>query len=189
MKKILVTYFEPFGGEEENVSSLVGGLLPSRIADAEIEKLLLPVEFGNAAQIAIDKAEEMRADAVIALGEAGARKAVTPEMAALNLRYASIPDNRGEKPQDEPCIPGAPNAYFSTLPIRDAANTIGGCGVPCSVSYSAGTYVCNDLYFCLLHHFEGTSVCIGFIHLPKESSCLNAYAMAKALEKMIEKLF
>ncbi len=189
MRKILITYFEPFGGEEQNVSALVGELLPAHVADVEIEKMLLPVEFGRAAQIAVDKAEEMGADAVISLGQAGGRKAVTPEMAALNLRYASIPDNAGAKPQDEPVIAGAPNAYFATLPVREMAKSINAVGVPAAVSYSAGAYVCNDLYFHLLHHFQGTDVRAAFIHLPKENGDLDAIAMAKALEKMIEELF
>lgn len=189
MKKILITYFEPFGGEERNSSAQVGELLPAAIGGNRIEKLLLPVEFSRAAQIAAEKAEEIGADAVIALGQAGARKVITPEMAAINLRFASIPDNAGEKPQDEPVISGAPNAYFATLPVREMARLINENGAPSALSYSAGVYVCNDLYFCLLHHFRESSVGVAFIHLPKEKENLDAGAMAKAMEKMIEIVF
>ncbi len=189
MKKILITYFEPFGGEESNVSKRTGELISERIGDVEIEKCLLPVEFSRAADIAIQKVKETSACAVISLGQAGARKAITPEMAALNLRYASIADNAGNKPVDEPCVAGAPNAYFATLPVRKMAKIISECGVSCAVSYSAGTYVCNDLYFRLLHSFAGSEIRTAFIHLPKENEAMRVIDMAKALEKMIAEIF
>lgn len=189
MKKILITYFEPFGKDTDNVSKNVGELISERIGNIEIEKCLLPVEFSRAADIALERVRETGAFAVISLGQAGARRAVTPEMAALNLRYATIPDNAGRRPLDEPCIAGAPNAYFSTLPVRQMAGLISECGVPCTVSYSAGTYVCNDLYFRLLHGFANTEIKAAFVHLPKESEGVSALQMAKALEKMIEGIF
>ena len=105
-------------------------------------------------------------DAVLCVGQAGGRRAVTPEKVAINLRYASIPDNAGHQPQDESVVPGGPTAYFSTLPVRAQAAAIQQAGLPGAVSYSAGSYVCNDLMYSLLHHFAGTNTRAGFLHVP-----------------------
>lgn len=169
MKKLLITCFEPFGGEARNISSEIVDMLSERIGEFEIEKLLLPVEFGRAADIAVKSAQDMRADAIISFGQAGGRSAVTPEMVALNLRFASIPDNAGAKPLDEPVVAGAENALFTTLPVREMVASLKAAGVPSAVSYSAGTYVCNDLYFKILHRFKGTGVRAAFVHVPRES--------------------
>ena len=119
----------------------------------------------------IDKAAEyLRANentvAILCGGQAGGRSAVTPEMAALNLQYASIADNAGQLPQDVPVIAGAPAAYFATLPVRSMASAIRDAGLPGAVSYSAGTFVCNDLLFRLLHRFHKTTTGVGFVHVP-----------------------
>jgi pyroglutamyl-peptidase len=188
MKKILLTCFEPFGGEEKNVTMDVSSRISNRVGFFEIEKLTLPVEFSRAADVAIKYANDICADAVISLGQAGARSKITPEMVAINLRHASIPDNAGAKPEDEPVIAGAQNAYFATLPVRKISERISEYGCPSAVSYSAGTYVCNDLYFSLLHSFGKRGVRVCFIHLPKESAELSADRMAYALEKMIGNL-
>ena len=188
MKKILLTCFEPFGGEEKNVTMAVVSRISDRVGDLEIEKLTLPVEFSRAADIAIKYAHDICADAVISFGQAGARTKITPEMVAINLRYASIPDNAGAKPMDEPVIAGAPNAYFATLPVRKMSESISEYGCPSAVSYSAGTYVCNDLYFSLLHAFSESKVDACFIHLPKENADLSVDKMANAIERMIENL-
>ena len=188
MKKILLTCFEPFGGEEKNVTMAVISRISDRVGNFEIEKLTLPVEFSRAADIAIKYANEICVDAVVSLGQAGARTKITPEMVAINLRYASIPDNAGAKPMDEPVIEGAPNAYFATLPVRKISESISDYGCPSAVSYSAGTYVCNDLYFSLLHAFSESKVDACFIHLPKENADLSVDKMANAIERMIENL-
>ena len=188
MKKLLITCFEPFGGETSNASAAGAEKIDDRIGDFAVEKLLLPVEFSRAAELAITKAEEIGADAIICFGQAGARNAVTPEMVALNLCYTSVPDNAGEAPQDKPVIFGAENALFATLPVRKMSQTLKENGVLSAVSYSAGTYVCNDLYFRVLHRFKDTGVRAAFIHVPRESEAFTAQKMANAVEKMIEKL-
>ncbi|MBQ6255925.1 MAG: pyroglutamyl-peptidase I, partial [Clostridia bacterium] len=114
----------------------------------------------------IHAAEKAKPDVILCIGQAGGRDAVTPEMAALNLRFASIADNEGNHPQDEPVVPGGPAAYFSTVPVRKIAQAIHAASLPGKVSYSAGTFVCNDLFYSLLHHYSGTPVRVGFIHVP-----------------------
>ena len=91
---------------------------------------------------------------------------MTPEYVGINLRHARIADNLGNQPQDEPVVPGGPTAYFATVPVRAMTAAIEAQGIPAAVSYTAGTYVCNDLLFTLLHHYAGTPVRAGFIHVP-----------------------
>ncbi len=166
IKKLLITGFEPFNGENTNSSWEAVWLLPHKISDYEIFKLQLPTAFGKAAETALCFAENIRPDSIICVGQAAGRSSVTPELVAINLRYASIPDNSGAKPEDVPVIPGGPCAYFSTLPVRNMAKAIIDAGIPSSVSYSAGTYVCNDLLYSVLHHYKNTEVKATFIHVP-----------------------
>ena len=166
MKKLLITGFDPFGGESINPAWEAVRLLPDVIRDFELVKLEIPTVFGAAAQVVIDKAEEIHPDAIISVGQAGGRAAVTPEMVGINLRYASITDNMGALPCDIPIAEGGPAAYFSTLPVRAMAKAICDAGLPGAVSYSAGSFVCNDVLYSLLHHFDETAVRAGFIHVP-----------------------
>lgn len=166
MKKLLITGFDPFGGESINPAWEAVRLLPDVIRDFELVKLEIPTVFGAAAQVVIDKAEEIHPDAIISVGQAGGRAAVTPEMVGINLRYASIPDNMGALPCDIPIAEGSPAAYFSTLPVRAMAKAICDAGLPGAVSYSAGSFVCNDVLYSLLHRFDGTAIRAGFIHVP-----------------------
>ena len=166
MKKLLITGFDPFGGESINPAWEAVRLLPDVIRDFELVKLEIPTVFGAAAQVVIDKAEEIHPDAIISVGQAGGRAAVTPEMVGINLRYASIPDNMGALPCDIPIAEGGPAAFFSTLPVRAMAKAICDAGLPGAVSYSAGSFVCNDVLYSLLHRFDGTAVRVGFIHVP-----------------------
>lgn len=166
MKKLLITGFEPFGGEEINPSWEAVSLLPDRINEYEITKLLIPVVFGVAADRVIEAAAEICPDVIISVGQAGGRDAITPELLGINLRYASIPDNEGNQPKDETIRAGGENAYFSTLPVRKMVEAINAAKIPSRVSYSAGAYVCNDLYYTLLSHFGESSTRVGFIHIP-----------------------
>ena len=155
MKKLLITGFAPFGGEEINPSWEAVRALPERILEYELTKLRLPVVFGEAAKIAIAEAEKIRADVVLCIGQAGGRAEVCPELVGINLKNASIPDNEGNQPGDEPIAEGGDCAYFSTLPVRKIADAISAAGIPSRLSYSAGAYVCNELLYSLLAHFEG----------------------------------
>ena len=151
MKKLLITGFEPFGGEKINPSWEAVKLLPEKIGDFEITKAEIPVVFEKAAETVIAKADELEPNAIICVGQAGGRSGITPEMVAINLRFASIPDNEGNQPKDIPCVQDGENAYFATLPVRKMAEAVSEASVPCSVSYSAGTYVCNALIYHVRH--------------------------------------
>ena len=194
MKKLLITGFEPFGGEKINPSWEAVKLLPETIGEFELTKAEIPVVFEKAAETVLAKAAEINPDAIICVGQAGGRTGVTPEMVAINLRFASIPDNEGNQPKDEPCVEGGENAYFATLPVRKMVAAVSEKEIPCSVSYSAGTYVCNDLIYHVLHKYEGTNVKACFIHVPfipqqtTDKPSMELETIAKALEIAIESI-
>ena len=166
MKKILITGFEPFGGEQINPSWEAVNRLPNQINEYQIIKLRIPVVFSEAARIVLNKAEEICPDAILCIGQAGGRGAITPELVGINLQNASIPDNNGNQPKDEPIIVGGDCAFFSTLPIRKIAQAINDSGISAHISYSAGAYVCNDVLYTLLAHFNKTTTKVAFIHVP-----------------------
>ena len=166
MKKLLITGFDPFGGESINPSWEAVRLLPKVIGEYELHKLQIPTVFGLAAETVLSKAREIHPDVIICVGQAGGRVAVTPERIGINVRDARIADNAGASPKDEAIVPGGPDGYFSTLPIKDMINAINEAGLPGSVSNTAGTFVCNDVLYTLLHHHQGTPVRCGFIHVP-----------------------
>ena len=166
MKRLLITGFEPFGGESTNPSWDALSLIPDVVGDFELTKLEIPVVFGLSAEIVIKKAEEIGADCILCIGQAGGRDAITPEMVGINLRYARIPDNNGNEPRDEKISEQGENAYFTTLPVRRIADAICEKKIPSKVSYSAGAYVCNDVIYSLLEHFYESETRVGFIHVP-----------------------
>ena len=166
--KILVTAFDPFGGESVNPAELAVGMLPERIGDAEICRVTVPTVYALAAERAIAAYEALRPDAVVCIGQAGGRAAVTPERVAINAADARIPDNHGNQPVDQPIAADGPAAYFSTLPIRTMEEAIRALDLPAAISNTAGTFVCNDLMYRMLHHVAGSGrgVPCGFIHVP-----------------------
>ena len=166
MKKLLITGFEPFGGEDINPSWEAVSRLPETVGGYELTRLCLPVVFGEASRTALTVARELSPDVIICVGQAGGRDAVTPELVAINLRHASIPDNSGVTPCDLPVIEGGQNAYFSTLPVRKMAEAVAAAGIKAHISYSAGAYVCNDLLYTLLSTYEGSGIRVAFIHIP-----------------------
>jgi len=166
--KMLVTGFEPFGGEDRNPAQEILSLLPRRRAGLSISTLVLPVVFGESAKRAGAAIRELAPAAVLMLGQAGGRPDVTVERVAINLDDARIQDNRRKKPVDRPIDPAGPAAYFSTLPVRAIADAIIAEGIPASLSLSAGTFVCNHLLYSVLHQLsmKTPGVIAGFIHLP-----------------------
>jgi len=166
MMKILVTAFDAFGGEEINPTERALDRLPDEIGGAQIIKYPVPTVFGEALKQAIAVAEEKDVDAVVCLGQAAGRSHITPERVGINLADASIPDNAGNQPSDEPVVEGGPAAYFSTLPVKQMVAAIQEAEIPARVSTTAGTFVCNHLLYGLLHHFKDTQVKAGFIHVP-----------------------
>lgn len=165
-EKLLITGFEAFGGESINPSWEAVKALPERIGRFGLVKMQVPTVFGEAAERVLEAAERIRPDVILCIGQAGGRSMITPEAVAINLREASIPDNAGNMPQNEPVCAGGPNAYFASVEIRRMAEAVKSRGIPCGLSYSAGVYVCNDLFYTLLHRFDGTGTKVGFVHVP-----------------------
>ena len=166
MKKLLITGFDPFDGATVNPSWEAVKLLPERIGEYELYKLQIPTVFGLAPRTVLDQAAEIQPDVIISVGQAGTRKAVTPERIGINVRDARITDNAGISPKDEAIVPGGPDGLFSTLPVKAMIDAITEAGLPGAVSNTAGTFVCNDVLYSLLHHYAGTHVRCGFIHVP-----------------------
>ena len=165
-KRLLITGFDPFGSETVNPSWEAVRLLPEAVGAYRLTKLQIPTVFGQAAETVLTAARELRPDVILCIGQAGGRSAVTPEVVGINLREARIPDNAGNQPVNVPVVENAPAAYFSTVPVRAMVKAIQDAGLPAALSYSAGTFVCNDVLYTLLHCFDGTKTHVGFVHVP-----------------------
>ena len=166
MKKLLITGFDPFGGAAVNPSWLAVEKLPDRIGAFAVHKKMIPTVFGAAAEAVLKEAEKVQPDVILCVGQAGGRDAVTPERIAVNIRDARIADNAGNQPRGEFVVPEGPAAYFATVPVEKMAQAIRKEDIPATVSNSAGAFVCNDVMYTLLHHYAGTAVKVGFIHVP-----------------------
>ena len=192
MKKLLITGFAPFGGGDINPSWQAVQALPKQVGDFELYKMELPTVFGAAAALVLAKAEEIGADMVLSVGQAGGRDAVTPERIAVNIRDARIPDNAGNQPRGEFVAADGPAAYFATISVEKMAQAIRDRQIRATVSNSAGAYVCNDVMYSVLHHFAGTSVKAGFIHVPyipqQGTPSMELEQITQALEAAIKAL-
>ena len=166
--KILVTGFDPFGGEAVNPAWEAVSRLPAETGGAEIVKLQVPTMFGRAPEAVLREVERLRPDAVVSVGQAAGRTAITSERIAINCEEASIPDNAGFQPAGGPVVEGGPDGYFSLLPVKEMAAAIQAAGLPGKVSNTAGTYVCNHLMYHILHacHTRYPGMRSGFIHVP-----------------------
>ena len=167
MKTLLITGFDPFDGGRINPSWEAVRLLPDRIGEFVLCKLPLPTVYASAPALVLEKAEEIRPDVILSVGLARTRDAETPERIAGNIREAKIPDNAGVFHSGQRIAPIGPAAYFSPLPAERMAEAIRAAGIPASVSNTAGTYVCNDVLYNILHRYDGTSVRCGFVHVPQ----------------------
>lgn len=166
MTTVLLTGFEPFGGDAANPSGEAVRLVASRWTGPEVlVTAVLPVTFAGAAARLRELMAEHRPDVVIASGLAGGRTAIGVERVAINLIDARIPDNDGRQPVDEPSIPGAEPARFATLPVKEIVRRIAATGIPAELSYSAGTFVCNHVFFTALEATASTARA-GFVHVP-----------------------
>ena len=165
-KKLLITGFDPFDGASINPSWEAVKRLPEQIGNWQLTKLEIPTVFGLAAKTVLDAANDLQPDAILCVGQAGGRDAVTPETYGVNLRHARIADNAGNKPLATPIVQGAPASYPATVPVHDMVRAVRAQGLPCRASYNAGRVVCNDLLYTLLHHYQGTNTKVGFVHIP-----------------------
>ena len=163
---LLITGFDPFGGERVNPSWLAVSRLPDTIGKYSVHKMGIPTVYGEAAAKVLEKAKELQPNLILCVGQAGGRDAVTPERIAVNIRDARIPDNAGNQPLGEFVVSDGPAAYFSTVPVKEMAEAIRNAHIPAAVSNSAGAFVCNDVLYTLLHHYHGSTTRVGFIHVP-----------------------
>ena len=165
---VLVTGFEPFGGEKTNPSWDVCVQLPRQVAGLRVETCLVPCEFRRAIVVVAEAIERTHPALVISVGQAGGRARLGIERVAINVDDARIPDNVGHQPVDEWVAANGPPAYFASLPVKAMAAAARAAGVPAEVSNTAGTFVCNHLMYGVLHYLaaSGYRTRAGFIHVP-----------------------
>jgi len=175
--KVLVTGFEPFGGEDINPSWEICRDLPEAIGATRIHVLQVPCEFRAAIEVVAGEIERLEPSVVLSLGQAGGRAAMSVERVAINVDDARIDDNAGNAPVDEPVASGGPAAYFATVPVKAMVAAMREAEVPAIVSNTAGTFVCNHLMYGVLHFLaaSGRPARAGFIHVP----WLDAQALAR----------
>lgn len=177
--KVLITGFDPFGGESVNPAYEAVKLLPEMVAGAEVIKMEIPTVYDKAGEAVEEGIKKYQPDVVICVGQAGGRSSINIEKVAINLAEARIPDNDGKQPMDQPIRQDGENAYFTNLPCKAIVKEIRDAGIPAHISYTAGTFVCNDVMYSLLYmidkkynHIRG-----GFIHVP--------YAMSQVVDKPV----
>ncbi|NHK32765.1 MAG: pyroglutamyl-peptidase I [Asgard group archaeon] len=169
MKRVLLTGFEPFGGETINPAlEVIKELAKEEMANIELIIMQLPVIFRKAYELLTKKISEVNPDLIISIGQAGGSVGISVEKVGLNFNDSKIPDNEGLKPKDELIISDGPAAYFTTINVRKTTNNLKKAGIPTIISYSAGTYVCNNLIYGALHFLDTTNkkTKYGFIHVP-----------------------
>ena len=166
--KILVTGFDPFGGEKVNPALEAVKSLPSEIHGAEVHWVAIPTVFYQSAEVLEAEINRYHPDAVLCIGQAGGRASLTPERVAINQDDARIPDNQGNQPIDTPIRLDGQAAYFSTLPIKAMVQAIKEEGLPATVSNTAGTFVCNHLMYQALYLADKKfpNMRAGFMHIP-----------------------
>ena len=187
-RKVLLTGFEPFGGESINPSAEIARLLHgTSIAGHEVVGALLPCVFGASVTELKKQIRMVKPALVICVGQAGGRADITPERVAINVDDARIADNAGRQPVDRAIAGKGPAAYWSTLPVKAIMAALQSRGIPASVSQTAGTFVCNHVFYGLMHGLRGRKdIRGGFIHVPFLPEQAKAGQPMLPLEKMTE---
>lgn len=170
--KILITGFDPFGGEKINPALEAVKNLPNTILGCEIIKLEIPTVFRKSLEKIEENIEKHSPDIIISIGQAGGRFGITPERVAINIDDARIPDNEKNQPIDSSIYEDGENAYFTNLPIKAMVNEMKNSNIPCSISNTAGTFVCNHVMYGILYLIDKKYPNIrgGFIHVPYTNS-------------------
>ena len=188
---VLLTGFRPFDGARMNESwEAVRTAAPAlRDRGTRVATRELPVEFGIASAALAGMVDLLRPRLIVAVGLAAGRAALTPERVAINVRDARIPDGAGQQPIDEPVVPGGPAGHFTSLPIKAMVAAAEQTGVPAEVSQTAGTYVCNDVFYALMHRLATDPALADtrgeFVHVPP-AEAVDVSATARALVAMVE---
>lgn len=166
--KILITGFDPFGGEKINPAWEAVKSLKDEIEGAEIVKLQIPTVFKKSAEKLFENIDTINPNVIICVGQAGGRFELSIERVAINLDDGRIPDNNGYQPIDVKIFEDGENAYFSTLPIKAMVEEVKKAGIPTAISNTAGTYVCNHIMYSLLYYINKKNLTTrgGFIHVP-----------------------
>lgn len=188
-KTTLVTGFEPFNGAALNPSQEIVRTLENRKLDGiELIFETLPCVFSKASPLLIGLIEKWKPDVVIALGQAEGRNQITPEKIAINLDDARIADNAGDQRINSRIIENGPDGLFSTLPIDRIISAISGAEIPVGTSFTAGTFLCNNVFYSMQHFLQGSSTLSGFIHVPLMSEQAKDFPGLPTmdLEKMVE---
>ncbi|KON67730.1 pyrrolidone-carboxylate peptidase [Peribacillus butanolivorans] len=189
-QKVLLTGFEPFGGERVNPSwEAVKQLHGEVIDDVTLVAEQIPTVFGKSVAVMEQLIQQHNPDIVICVGQAGGRLHITPERVAINIDDARIPDNQGNQPIDEPIADKGPVAYWSTIPIKRIVENMKESNIPASVSHTAGTFVCNHIFYGLMNYITRTSSSIrgGFIHIPFiPEQTINKEAPSLSLETIVK---
>ena len=171
MKTVLLTGFEPFAGDKLNPSGEIARQLDGAVIGGwQVRGAVLPCVFGKSAKELDRLLKAHRPALVICLGLASGRAEITPERVAINVDDARLPDNAGRQPVDRPIVVGGPAAYWSTLPIKAIVQALRRNRIPAAVSQTAGTFVCNHVFYALMHRLaqKRTAVRGGFIHIPAQ---------------------
>ena len=188
---VLLTGFAPFGGETVNPSwQAVQRLHDRRIAGHRIVAKRLPVEFGASVEALRAAIRDTKPALVLCVGQAGGRSAMSLERVAINVDDARIPDNAGAQPIDTQIVAGGPAAYFTGLPIKAMLAALRDAGIPAEVSQTAGTYVCNHVFYGLMHALRNRRTRGGFVHIPysPEQAAMHPGAPGLAVETVVEGL-
>ncbi len=166
--KVLLTAFNPFGGESVNPAQEAVEAVADTVAGAEVVKLVVPTVFKKSIETVHEAMKREKPDVTFCIGQAGGRIGLTPERVAINLDDARIEDNEGNQPVDSPIFEDGKNAYFTSLPVKAMVQKIKDAGVPSSISYTAGTFVCNHLMYGVLYYIEKEFPGMkgGFMHVP-----------------------
>ena len=188
--KILLTGFAPFAGEAINPSWQAVRALEGEVVEGHrVVTVELPTEFEGSLRTLRDRLREVQPHVAIAVGLAGGREGISLERVAINVIDARIPDNAGAQPVDVPIVGSGPAAYFSTLPIKAALAALQGADIDAHISQTAGTYVCNHVFYALMHAARRSQMRAGFVHvpfLPEQAERHQAPGMP--LERIIEGL-
>ena len=191
-KTVLLTGFEPFNGADVNPSWEAARALDGWSGPGfQVAARELPCVFGRANLALFDAIDALQPDIVIAVGQAGGRHEISVERVALNVDDATMPDNAGQQPVDATIADGGPAAYFSTLPIKAIVRALRLRGFPAGVSQTAGTFVCNHVFYSLMQHAQGRGLKAGFIHvpfLPEQAAGRSDAAPSMALGDIIDGL-
>ncbi len=191
MTRLLLSAFDPFGPHTSNLSSVVARRIWEEGIDGlDLAAIELPTVRFAASSMLIEAFERTRPDYVVMLGIAENRGQITPERVAINVDDYRIPDNAGNRPVDEPVVPGGPAAYLASLPVKRIVERLQSASIPATLSNSAGTFLCNHVSYALLDHIERTGApCqAGFIHIPADMPlALAVRGVRLAIEAIVER--